>query len=237
MGSATPRAARALPRPHATTTRGHGASDAARAAVHRRGARARTARAPRRARPRARLVLRRLARRDGRHGARARGAGAGRPARPLPARRRTSARPRRGASAREPSAPRGWRRSRTPSSGAGSRPSSRRASRRPSRASARCSSSTPPEGYARCCEALAGWDARERLADDRRARARRRRRGGPGDAARARRADRVSDPGRAPPRPRAAPPISRTSSSAEAFTEAVLEHLGQEVRCVSRRAA
>ena len=54
---------------------------------------------------------------------------------------------------------------------------------------------TPPEGYARCCEAIAVWDARERMSAISRARARRRGRGRPGDADRARRAHRVPDTG------------------------------------------
>ena len=71
---------------------------------------------------------------------------------------------------------------------------------------------TPPEGYARCCEALGAWDARERISGDRRAGARDRGRGRPGDAGRARRAHRVPYPRRAASWSSSARRISRTSS-------------------------
>ena len=87
---------------------------------------------------------------------------------------------------------------------------------------------TPPEGYARCCEAIAGWDARERLADI---------------AAPVLVVAGAEDP--ATPLEHAELIASRIPGArlrvlegaahlanverAEAFTDAVLEHLGQEV--------
>jgi len=88
--------------------------------------------------------------------------------------------------------------------------------------------STPPEGYARCCEAIADWDARERIADI---------------AAPVLVVAGADDP--ATPLEHAELIASRIPGArlrvleraahlanverAEAFTEAVLEHLGQEV--------
>ena len=159
-----PTLARALPRPHVRPP-GSRPLVAARAAVHRRGARARPARAPRRARDRALVVLRRLARRDGRHGARARGAASASSVSSSRARPPTSGRPTAGGAARGRSRRGTWRRSRTPSSGAGSRPSSRRTTRTRRRASARCSSRPRPRATRAAARRSPTWDARDRIAD------------------------------------------------------------------------
>ena len=116
---------------------------------------------PGRARPRARLVLRPLDRRDGRHVARVGGAGADRPPRPL-LHRAGPAAARAVAGARGDGASRGSRRDRRRRrSPAGSRRSRRARSWSTFRAML---VETPAEGYAGCCEALAELDLRDRLA-------------------------------------------------------------------------
>ena len=130
--------------------------------MHGRVARARSARAPRRARGRARLALRSLARRDGRDGARAGGTRAGRAARP-----RLHVRVPRAAGRM------GGARADRPHRGDGGDRGHRRRSlvhaeleREEPETVARFRAmlaATPPEGYARCCEALGAWDARERI--------------------------------------------------------------------------
>ena len=181
---------------------------------------------PRRARSRARLSLRHVARRDGGDGARARSPGTCRAARPL-VRPPTSDRPTAGPSARAPFAPEAWRRSQTPSSCAGSRPTSHASSRRRWRDSARCWLERRPKGYALLRGARRLGRARAHLRDLG-ADARDRRRRGPGDARRTRSFPRVPHPGRAASRPRArGPPRERRACGK--FTNAVSDYLGEEV--------
>ena len=208
---------------------GHGASALPEQPLHRRGVRPRPARTPRRARARARLGLRRLARRDGRDGARARSAGACRAARPrlhvrLPrtARRLDRARARR--SRRRHGGDRRRRRRALVHARA------RSASEPETVARFRAMLvGTPPEGYARCCEALAVLGRARADLRDRRAALVDRRRRRPGDAGRARRAS-----SRPASRTRdfassSARPTSRTSSAPRSSRAPCSDHLGQEV--------